>query len=44
MELVAVGFNVYEDCAGILRRNPLIRESARGLATVDQAWLSRFFR
>ena len=44
MELVAVGFNVYEDCAGILRRNPLIRESATGLAVVDQAWLSRFFR
>ena len=22
MELVAVGFNVYEDCAGILRRSP----------------------
>ena len=44
MELLAVGFNVYEDCAGILRRNPLIRESATGLAVVDQAWLSRFFR
>ena len=44
MELVAVGFNVYEDCAGILQRNPVIRESATGLASVDQAWLSRFFR
>lgn len=44
MELVAVGFNVYEDCAGILQRNPAIRESAAGLAVVDQAWLSRFFR
>ena len=44
MELVAVGFNVYEDCAGILQRNPVIRDSATGLATVDQAWLSRFFR
>ena len=44
MEMLAVGFNVYEDCAGILGRNPLIRESASGLATVDQSWLSRFFR
>ena len=44
MEMVAVGFNVYEDCAGILQRNPYIRESATGLATVDQAWLAKFFR
>ena len=44
MEMVAVGFNVYEDCAGILQRNPLIRESATGLAVIDQAWLTRFFR
>ena len=44
MQLVAVGFNVYEDCAGILRRNPAIRDSVSGLATVDQAWLSRYFR
>ncbi|MCR4824329.1 MAG: CpXC domain-containing protein [Bacteroidales bacterium] len=44
MEMVAVGFNVYEDCAGILRRNPVIRESATGLATIDQAWMARFFR
>ena len=44
MEMVAVGFNVYEDCAGILRRNPQIREGVSGLATVDQDWLSRYFR
>ena len=44
MQMVAVGFNVYEDCAGILQRNPLIRESATGLAVIDQAWLTRFFR
>lgn len=44
MEMLAVGFNVYEDCAGILQRNPLIRESVTGLATIDQAWLTRFFR
>ena len=44
MELVAVGFNVYEDCAGILRRNPQIRESVQGLALIDQTWLSQYFR
>ena len=44
MEMVAVGFNVYEDCAGILRRNPQIREGVSGLASVDQDWLSRYFR
>ena len=44
MEMVAVGFNVYEDCAGILRRNPQIREGVSGLAIVDQDWLSRYFR
>ena len=44
MELVAVGFNVYEDCAGILQRNPQIRDSVQGLACIDQAWLSCYFR
>lgn len=44
MELLAVGFNVYEDCAGILQRNPQIRAAASGLAGIDQAWLSHFFR
>lgn len=44
MQLVAVGFNVYEDCAGILRRNPQIRDSAVGLAEINQAWLGRYFQ
>ena len=43
MEMVAVGFNVYEDCAGILRRNPGIRDAARGLVCIDREWLARFF-
>ncbi len=42
MEMVAVGFNVYEDCAGILHRNPSIKEAARGLVKVDPDWLSQF--
>lgn len=43
MEMIAVGFNVYEDCAGILNRNPQIKEAARGLTTIDPDWLSQFF-
>lgn len=42
MEMLAIGFNVYEDCRGIVSRNPALSEAARGLATVDQDWLSRF--
>ena len=44
MQLIAVGFNVYEDCAGILQRNPHIRSAASGLVHVDQAWLAQFFQ
>ena len=44
MEMVAVGFNVYEDCRGILGRNPSITTSAKGLCRIDKAWISQFFR
>lgn len=44
MEMLEIGFNVYEDCAGIVNRNPVIKEHASGLARIDQAWLSQFFR
>lgn len=44
MEMLAVGFNVYEDCAGIVSRNPVIKEHSKGLVSIDQAWISRFFR
>lgn len=43
MQMIAVGFNVYEDCAGIVQRNPSIKESARGLASIDPDWISKFF-
>lgn len=43
MQGVQIGFNVYEDCAGILRRNPSIKP-AGGFPRIDQAWISRFFR
>lgn len=44
MQMVNVGFNVYEDCLGILRRNPSIKEEATGLVRIDAGWLSRYFR
>jgi len=40
MQLLSVGFNVYEDCRGIVQRNPSIRPS--GLAVVDPDWLKNF--
>lgn len=43
MQMLEIGFNVYEDCCGIISRNPVIRDKAKGLVRVDQAWLSQFF-
>ena len=43
MQGVQIGFNVYEDCAGILRRNPSIKP-AEGFSRVNQDWVARFFR
>ena len=42
MHGIQVGFNVYEDCAGIIRRNPSIKP-AGGFPTIDQDWIARFF-
>ena len=42
MEMIAVGFNVYEDCAGIVRRNPALKEAASGLVKVDSQWIRKF--
>lgn len=41
MQVMNIGFNVYEDARGILSRNPSI-QPAPGFATVDAAWLSKF--
>lgn len=41
MQVLNIGFNVYEDAEGILSRNPSIRP-APGFAQVDAAWLSQF--
>ena len=40
---VQIGFNVYEDCSGILKRNPASRPGA-GFAKVDAKWLATVFR
>lgn len=43
MQMLSVGLNVYQDCGGILQRNPQIKEAARGLVTIDPDWLRNFF-
>ena len=43
MQLINVGFNVYEDARGILQRNPSVRP-AEGFAQVDKDWIDQFFR
>ena len=43
MQVLHVGFNVYEDARGIVARNPALRP-APGFAQVDAAWLEQFFR
>lgn len=43
MQLVNVGFNVYEDARGILARNPSVKP-ADGFAQVDANWIEQFFR
>lgn len=39
MQMLSVGFNVYEDCRGIISRNPAIAEAASGLRKIDRNWL-----
>lgn len=42
MQMIAIGFNVYEDCRGIVQRNPAMAQSARGLALIDEGWVAEF--
>ena len=44
MQMLAVGFNVYEDCRGIIGRNPVLQESLHGLARVDAGWVEQFVK
>ena len=43
MTCIKAGFNVYEDCRGIVQRNPDIRPTP-GFAIVDAQWLSSKIR
>lgn len=43
MQMVNIGFNVYEDARGILLRNPAVKP-AEGFALVDAGWIDQFFR
>ena len=43
MDILAVGLNVYEDCCGILSRNPVLEQNAKGPVHIDQAWLAQYF-
>ena len=44
MQMIRIGFNVYEDCAGIINRNPALREGASGMVRLDQEWLGAYFK
>lgn len=42
MEMLSIGLNVYEDCRGIIARNPSLSEAAGGLVRIDRNWLLSF--
>ena len=44
MQMVAIGFNVYEDCRGIIKRNPEITADPSGFQKIDSSWVSRYFK
>ncbi len=44
MQLVRIGFNVYEDCAGIVSRNPDIKKAATGLCRVNRGFVEHWLR
>ena len=43
MHGLVIGFNVYEDCRGILQRNPAATTGA-GFTKVDEEWISSMMR
>ena len=44
MFLAEAPFRSYEDCRGIIQRNPAMRPAGGRFAAVDPAWIARFFR
>ncbi len=43
MQVVNVGFNVYEDARGIISRNPSVKPD-QGFSEVNAEWLERYFQ
>lgn len=44
MQMAGVGFKVYEDCRGIVNRNPVLREESAKLLKVDADWLAGYLK
>lgn len=44
MQMVTTGFNVYEDCRGIIKRNPGTTSAAPGFHKIDADWTAEHFR
>ena len=42
MQMLRIGFNVYEDCAAIVRRNPDMKKAATGLCRVGRSFVEGF--
>ena len=43
MQVVNIGFHLYEDARGILQRNPSVK-APEGFAQIDADWIEQFFR
>ena len=44
MQMVELGFNVYQDCLAIVNRNNVFKEKSAGLARVDADLISKIIR
>ncbi len=44
MEMLAVSLSTYEDCKGIVARNPAIGKLSAGLSKIDSDWVASFTR
>lgn len=44
MDMIAIGFSVYEDCCAIIGRNPAISEASTGLVRIDEDWVASLLR
>lgn len=44
MEMLSTGFNVYEDCCAIVRRNPELTPPAGSLERVDREWIEQYLK